>query len=545
MTKTGNKAVRSEAGKLALGLVFVALVIIPLLKMFSFIEGQGFIRLVRSPVFGRAALHSLSASLFATVISVTLAFLLAWCLRRTRMKGTGVFSVLFILPMLIPSVSIGMGLTILFGSNGIFTNLLHLKQTIYGFRGIVIGSVIYSFPVAFLMLNDAMKYEDASPYEAASVLGISKWRQLLSIELPYLKRALISASFSVFTMTITDYGVPLMVGGKCSTLSVMMYQEVIGQLDFGKGSAIGLFLLIPALIAFVADLLNRERAKASFVTRPFELRKNSFRDGFAYIVCGLVAAAAAVLIGSFCVLAFSGKYPKDMSFTFEHVLETFDLSGGEYLLNSLLIALGTSIIGIVAAFTTAYLTARMPSKTTKFLHLMSVVSLAVPGVVLGLSYALTFNGSFIYGTIIILIMVNLMHFFASPYLMMYNSLGKLNSNLESVGQTLGISRWRIVKDVIIPQSKGTILEMFAYFFVNCMMTISAVSFLATISTKPLALLINQLEAQAKLECVAVVSLLILAVNMLVKGIIYILQRKKLSLPVRGEKEKSIADTKTI
>lgn len=234
-----------------------------------------------------------------------------------------------------------------------------------------------------------------------------------------------------------------------------------------------------------------------------------------------------------------------MSFTFEHVLETFDLSGGEYLLNSLLIALGTSIIGIVAAFTTAYLTARMPSKTTKFLHLMSVVSLAVPGVVLGLSYALTFNGSFIYGTIIILIMVNLMHFFASPYLMMYNSLGKLNSNLESVGQTLGISRWRIVKDVIIPQSKGTILEMFAYFFVNCMMTISAVSFLATISTKPLALLINQLEAQAKLECVAVVSLLILAVNMLVKGIIYILQRKKLSLPVRGEKEKSIADTKTI
>ena len=117
MTKTGNKAVRSEAGKLALGLVFVALVIIPLLKMFSFIEGQGFIRLVRSPVFGRAALHSLSASLFATVISVTLAFLLAWCLRRTRMKGTGVFSVLFILPMLIPSVSIGMGLTILFGSN--------------------------------------------------------------------------------------------------------------------------------------------------------------------------------------------------------------------------------------------------------------------------------------------------------------------------------------------------------------------------------------------------------------------------------------------
>ena len=93
-------------------------------------------------------------------------------------------------------------------------------------------------------------------------------------------------------------------------------------------------------------------------------------------------------------------------------------------------------------------------------------------------------------------MVNLAHFFTSPYVMMYNSLTKINENLEAVGHTLGISRLRMIKDVFLPQSKATILEMISYFFINSMITISAVSFLATTSTRPVSLMINQFEAQA-------------------------------------------------
>ena len=74
------------------------------------------------------------------------------------------------------------------------------------------------------------------------------------------------------------------------------------------------------------------------------------------------------------------------------------------------------------------------------MHLIAITSLAIPGLVLGLSYVMTFKNTPIYGTILILILVNLVHFFASPYLMMYNTFGKINQNLESVGQTLGISR---------------------------------------------------------------------------------------------------------
>ena len=100
------------------------------------------------------------------------------------------------IPMLIPSISHGMGLIILFGANGVVTRWLEINGSIYGFWGVVVGSVLYSFPLAFLMLADVLKYEDSSPYEAATVLGIPKPNQFTSISFPYLRKPLISIIFS-------------------------------------------------------------------------------------------------------------------------------------------------------------------------------------------------------------------------------------------------------------------------------------------------------------------------------------------------------------
>jgi iron(III) transport system permease protein len=200
------------------------------------------------------------------------------------------------------------------------------------------------------------------------------------------------------------------------------------------------------------------------------------------------------------------------------------MGAGRYVVNSLIIALAVSAIGTFLSYVVAYFTARTPGKSSKLLHLISITSLAIPGLVLGLSYVLFFNGSFIYGTIAILILVNTIHFMASPYLMAYNSLGKLNINLEDVGLTLGIKRFYIVRDVLAPQTRLTIIEMFSYFFVNSMMTISAVSFLNTVRNKPVSLMITQFEATMQLESAAFVSLLILGCNLILKSAIYFLQR---------------------
>ena len=296
------------------------------------------------------------------------------------------------------------------------------------------------------------------------------------------------------------------------------------MLDFGKGSVIGMILLIPAVIACIIDMANRDKGNANFVAKPYLIKDNKARDHVARAICIILIILVLLPIGSFAILGFINKYPIDMTLSFQNAGQAVHMGALKYLGNSLLIAIVVAILGTALALFNAYMTARNKTKLSYVLHLMSITSLAIPGLVLGLSYVMFFKKSPIYGTFAILFLVNSMHFFASPYLMAYNTFGKINENLEDVGSTIGIGRWGIIKDVILPQSSGTILEMMGYFFVNCMMTISAVSFLANVSDKPLALMITQFEGQMQLECAAFVSLIILAVNILLKVILYVAKR---------------------
>ncbi len=510
--------------RIAMFVILFCVIVLPLVRMLFNLNGDAFKKVFGGDNFLPALGNTLASGLLATMVSLIIAYALAWAINRTGILGKEIFAIILVMPMLIPSISHGLGLIILFGNNGIITNLLKMDVSIYGFGGVVIGSVLYSFPVAFLMISDIFKYQDYSPYEAAKVLGISKPRQFTSISLPYMRKPLVSAFFAVFTMIVTDYGVPLSVGGHYKTLPVLLYEQAVGQLNYSTGSVIGLLLLFPAVAAFLFDLFNQDKGNSHYVTKPFEIEKNTVRDVAAYVICGVVTLFTLSVIFSFCVQAFAKRYPTDISFTFDNFAKTFDKDGGEFLINSIIMSVLTAGLGTVVAFVTAYMTARTKGKLSKVLHLMSITSLAIPGLVLGLSYVIVFKKSFFYGTLIILIMVNLVHFFASPYLMMYNAFGKMNENLEDVGGILGVSRIRMIWDVIVPQSKYTIIEMFSYFFVNCMMTISAVSFLATPDNKPLSLLINQFETFNMMECAAVVAILIFVVNVAVKAVVNILRR---------------------
>lgn len=518
-----KRPVSSVILKLALLVFFALAVLLPLLRMLAYMGNTDVLKVLRSAAFRKACLNSLKVGLLTTVVSIPLAYALAWCVTRTHLRFRGLWSVLFSLPMLIPSISQGSGLIILFGANGVLTRLLHLGGNIYGLHGIVIGEAMYVTPIAFLMLADVLAYEDYTPYEAAQVLGIPKPRQFTAVTLPFLRRPLISAVFTVFSLTVTDYGVPLTIGGKVKTLPVLMYEDVIGLLDFGKGSVIGAVLLIPAVLAFLADLSNRDAGGNSFVARSFVIRPNKTRDGLACALCAAVGVFMLLPVAAFGVLSFMSNYPIDMSFTLGNAAKALRMNGGTYLANSLLISAGVGVLGVLIATVTAYCSTRLVSPAARLLHLLSITTMAIPGLVLGLSYVLFFKTSFLYGTMAILVLVNMIHFFASSYLMLYNTFGKFNEHLEAVGLTLGVSRLRVVWDVILPQCRGTMLEAFSYFFVNSMITISAVSFLANADTKPVALLIPQYEAQSFLECSAFISLLILCCNLLVKAAVHLLK----------------------
>lgn len=515
-------------------------VVVPVVILFGNIKPENVEEVFSSHQFWPMLFNSLVTTVSATVISIALAFGLAFMLNRSNIKHKSIFIVLFTIPMLIPSISHGMGLVLLFGDNGLLTNLLGINIGLYGYPGIIMGSVLYSFPVALLMFNDSFQYEDYTIYEASSVLGISKKQQFLKITMPSMKRTFISAVLAVFTMVFTDYGVPLMTGGMVTTLPVYMYREVIGMMNFSSGAVIGIVLLAPAVIAFLMDLKSSGASGAnSTVTKQYVIEDNRRRDIAVYIIFAAVIVLICLPIFAFICLSFVKQYPIDMSLSAETARMLLSSGIGMYFVNSMAIALLTAMVGTCFSYFSAYITARSKRNfSTKTMHFISMLSLAVPGIVLGLSFSMTFKNMPFYSTIFILVIVNIAHFFSSPYLLAYNSLSKFNANLEDVSDTLGISRFRMLTAVYVPCTKATIIEMYSYFFVNAMITISAVSFLVNFQTMPLALLIPQLESQAFTEGTAMVSLIILAINLVEKTVVYLVKRfvEKDEVKVTGEIE---------
>lgn len=166
---------------------------------------------------------------------------------------------------------------------------------------------------------------------------------------------------------------------------------------------------------------------------------------------------------------------------------------GVYL-NSLMVALLTAVIGTLISYGAALITARssISPKWKNIVEGIALVTNTIPGMVLGLAYLFAFSGSFLQNTFAILIICNMVHFFSTPYLMMKSSLAKMNASWETTAMLMGDTWTKTVVRVVTPNALSTLLEVFSYYFVNAMVTISAVIFLAGARTMVITTKIKEL-----------------------------------------------------
>ena len=522
---------------------FILVIIVPFFSIFSRITIPIIFTTISSNQFRSAFGNSIVSSLLSGSIALLVGMLAAFCVERVEIKFAKIFKVLFVLPMLVPSISHAFGLIVLLGKNGIFTK--GLEWNIYGFQGIVIGSVVYAFPISFLILSHILSLEDGLSHESARVLGISSWRRFIGLTLPYLRGSIFSTFCILVVLVGTDYGIPLMIGGHTVTLPVILYNKVAGLLDYGSGAVVGVFLLIPSVIAFIVSYNSTKKFVCkNFVTIPVEAEKGPVAKAIAYTVCSVLSCCILAMILGFVMILFDREEASVRSF-FDICFRILHTDGvSRYLNNSILYALLTASIGSALAFFCAYMTSRcddLPAGimsvsnkcfryecdeecNKEFLnfsvynlcsmvsHLLCLIPMAFPGIVLGLAYVICFHKTSLYGTYAIIVLVNIVHFFSTPYMMAREALSRVNPYLEDIGSTLGVHRFFIVMDVIIPKVWRVIFNMFQYFFVNAMITISAVAFLAPPAPKPMALMLGQYEAQRLMQNAAFVSLAILAIN---------------------------------
>lgn len=500
-----------------IALVFIFLfAFMPLITLIFNISGNDLSYVFKDNVFWASLKNSLLYTLVASLISTMLALIIAYYLNNSTIKYKNFFVTLLTLGMLVPTLSIGLGIRITLGKNGFVENLFNISVEGIGFSGLILGSVISSFPTTFLILYDALKYEDKGPYDAADIMGIPKISTFFRLTIPYIKVALISAFFASFTWIFSDYGIPMELAGKVHTLPMYLYNQVLSSFQYGRGSIAGLFLLIPAVVSFIFDLVFSDSSSDEKQKRL--IGSSKFFNRITVCIVVLVAIMLFIPQLSFIVLTFVKSYPNDMSFSIINIEKMFSssygLGIGKYLINSLFVATATGVFGVVLAYSLGYLAVRKEGKVGKVINLLAISTIAIPGLVLGIGYMLMFKGTngFFYGTVAILIMVNVFHFLGSPFLLAKNCLTKINKDYEIIGETLGISKIDIIFHVLIPNSIPTLIEMFSYFFLNAMITISAVAFLCTYSNQPLAILINSYEKTSNYEMQASISVLIFVVN---------------------------------
>lgn len=526
--KKTTSFIKKEYARVAfLALIFI-FCILPLVILLFNIKGNDLNYVFSDNTFYNSLKNSLLYSIIAATLSTCLALVVAYFLNKANIRHKKVMVTILTLSMLIPTISIGLGIRTLFGENGFLSKTLGLVIDYNGYFGLIFGSIIISFPPTFLIVYDSLQYENKAPYDVAKITGVSEFKSFFKITLPYLKRPLIAAFFASFTLIFSDYGIPMEVAGNLKTLPMYLYEQVLSTFQYGRGSIVGLFLLIPALLSFLVEILfkdNHSEQRTEALILPSKIF-NKITVG----ICVFITVIMFLPSISFICLAFMKGYPNNISFSFENILNMFTGSYGiglsKYILNSIAIATITCIIGTIIAFVIAYFTTRIKGKLGRALHFFSIASIAIPGLVLGIGYILIFKDTngFFYGTIAILVAVNIAHFIGQPYIMAKNCLEKIDKEFEVIGNTLGVSRVKIFFGVILPNSKITIIEMLSYFFINSMITISAVAFLCTYKNQPLAILITSFEKSGNYEMQAVVSLFILILNCIFK-LVFILTNK--------------------
>jgi iron(III) transport system permease protein len=480
-----------------------------------------YLRYIETPALTTSVWNSLEISAITTVITVFLAFWFAYALTRTRMWGKGLFKTVALMPILVPSLLPGISLVYLFGNQGVIRELL-MGESIYGPIGIVIASVFFTFPHALLILLIALGLADQRLYEAATALRASRWRTFWTVTLPGARYGLISAGFVVFTLTITDFGVPKVIGGQYNMLAVDIYKQVIGQQNFQMGAVVSVVLLIPAVVAFMVDRVVQRRQVALLSARavPYAPKPNRRLDLGMLGYCCAVSLFILTIIGMAQFASMVKLWPYDLSLSWKsYQFDLMDGGGWASYWNSIELGLWTAFIGTSVVFLGAYLV----QKTRGFrlgrglFQFLALMPMAVPGMVLGLAYIAFFNApnnplNFLYGTMAILVVCTIAHFYTVAHLTAVTALQQMDSEFESVSASLKQPVAKMFTRVTVPVCMPAILDIGIYLFVNAMTTVSAVVFLYSKDTTLASVAVLNMDDAGDIAPAAAMAMMIFYTN---------------------------------
>lgn len=511
-------------------LLFALFLLIPMIMILgkSFIGKEGFTlefyaNMFQGKNFGSIFMNSVGIAMLSAVVTTVLAFILAYSIHFTNIHPVfkKIIRGMAVMPMLLPTITYGFAIIYSLGKQGLLTKLFG-KQLfdIYGLSGLLIGYVIYTLPVSFMLIHNTMSYIDKKYLVVSRVMGDTGRRTFSQTILRPLCGTLAASVIQCFFLSFTDFGIPASVGGRVEVIAGVLYNEMLGSVpNFNNGAVVAMMMLLPSVISIaVLSYLERYNIRYNKVS-DIEMKKSPVRDFVFALLSGGILLCVAAIFAVVVIVPFIREWPYRMTFTTEHFAAVFsDQALVKVVKNSILTAILTAVFGSFVVYGAALLTARstIHDRCKKVVESISQITNTIPGMVLGIAFLLTFKGTSLQNTIAIVVFCNIIHFFSTPYLMMKSSLGKMNASWETTARLMGDNWLKTIIRVVTPNAVSTLLEVFSYYFVNAMVTVSAIIFITGARTMVMTAKIKELQHYAKFNEIFVLSLLILVLNLFAK-----------------------------
>ncbi|MEH0669366.1 putative 2-aminoethylphosphonate ABC transporter permease subunit [Vibrio owensii] len=462
--------------------------------------------------------NTFTLGVIVTSVVGVLAFGYAYALTRSCMPFKGLFQILGTAPILAPSLLPAISLIFLFGNQGIAKEML-LGNSIYGVIGISMGLIFWTFPHALMILTTSLRTSDARLYEAARALKTSPIKTFFMVTLPAAKYGLISTLIVVFTLVITDFGVPKVIGGSYNVLATDIFKQVVGQQNFAMGAVTSIMLLFPAVMAFGADRWVQKKQKSLFDTRsvPYQPEPNKARDSICLVYCSLISIAVLAVLGMAVYGSLVTFWPWNKALTLNNYnFAEMSTYGWSPFFNSLTLAGWTAVIGTAIIFVGAYCIekGRAFGPIRQVMQMLSVVPMAVPGMVLGLGYIFYFNDAnnplnVLYGTMAFLVINTVVHYYTVGHMTALAALKQLPSEIEATAASVKLPQYKLFFKVTLPVCLPAILDIATYLFVNALTTTSAVVFLYSTDTIPASVSILNMDDAGQTGAAAAMAVMIM------------------------------------
>ncbi|TWF47760.1 ABC transporter permease [Neorhizobium alkalisoli] len=423
---------------------------------------------------------------------------------RTNFPFKKGLRLLTILPIITPPFVIGLALILLFGRSGVVTQWLATlsgaepSRWLYGLTGIWIAQVLSFTPISFLVLIGVVEGVSPSMEEASQTLRANRWRTFWRVSLPLMTPGLANAFLIGFIESMADFGNPMVLGGSNGVLSTEIFFAVVGsQNDPSRAAVLAMILLVFTMAAFIAQRFWLSGKNFATVTGKGDSGAHAaLPRGLSVAVHALVLPWIAFTLVIYGMILFGGfvrTWGLDNSLTIDHYVRAFSVglrndgaiewSGVAWnsFWTTMEIALISAPLTAAVGLLTAYIIVRQKFAGRNIFEFALMLSFAIPGTVIGISYIMAFNLPPLEMTGTALILVACFVFRNMPVGVRGGvaAMSQLDKSLDEASLTLRANSFRTIRKVILPLLRPAITAALVYSFVRAITSISAVIFLVS------------------------------------------------------------------